>query len=102
MSRVLGFPILDSGSSSKTFGIATLSSGSVTVNTTSISSSSVILLSSMGGGTLTNLGFPIARQSDITDDTSFIIKSVNLATGLLNVVDNNMVAWMILEPTDNP
>lgn len=102
MTRAVGTPILDSASGSKTYGIATLSSGAATITTTSVKTASVIVVTPMAGGTLLNLGLPIVQQADITNGTSFIIRSVTLGTPALNVLDNNKVSWMILEPTDNP
>lgn len=74
-----------------TLGVATLSAGTVTVNTTKVTASSRIFLT-IDGGTLTNVGatYVSARVAG----TSFTISSTN-------VLDASDVAWLIIEPTTN-
>lgn len=74
--------------SNATMGTATLSAGTVTVNTTKVTANSRIFLT-VNGGTLTNVGtvYISARSAG----TSFTISSVN-------VLDASDVAWIIIEP----
>src|SRR5690606_31196463 len=60
--------------SNKTMGIATLSSGTVTVNTTAVTANSRIFLT-VNGGTLTNVGTPYVSARSA--GTSFTITSTN-------------------------
>lgn len=71
-----------------TMGTATLSGGSVTVNTTAVTTNSRIYLS-VNGGTLTNVGSTYISAR--TAGTSFTIASTN-------VLDASNVAWVIIEP----
>lgn len=74
--------------SNAAMGVATLSGGTVTVNTTAVTANSRIFLS-VNGGTLTNVGFlDISTRSA---GTSFTITSSNIA-------DTSTVAWIIIEP----
>jgi hypothetical protein len=72
----------------KTMGIATLSSGTVTVNTTAVTANSRIFLT-VNGGTLTNVGTPYVSAR--SPGTSFTITSTNAS-------DASDVAWLIIEP----
>ena len=72
----------------KTMGIATLSSGTVTVNTTAVTANSRIFLT-VNGGTLTNVGTPYVSARSA--GTSFTITSTNAS-------DASDVAWLIIEP----
>lgn len=67
-------------------GVATLSSGTVTVNTTKVTANSRIFLTAQDG---TMLGSPWVSAR--VAGTSFTITSTNLA-------DTSNVAWMIVEP----
>lgn len=71
-----------------TMGVATLSGGTVTVNTTKVTANSRIFLT-VNGGTLTNVGstYISARVAA----TSFTITSTN-------VLDTSDIAWLIIEP----
>lgn len=71
-----------------TMGVATLVAGTVVVNTTKVTATSRIFLTT-DGGTLTNLGS--VYISARTAATSFTISSTN-------VLDASDVAWVILEP----
>lgn len=72
----------------KTMGIATLSSGTVTVNTTAVTATSRIFLT-VNGGTLTNVGTPYVSARSA--GTSFTITSTNGS-------DASDVAWIIINP----
>lgn len=74
--------------SNATMGVATLSSGTVTVNTTKVTANSRIFLT-INGGSLTNVGatYISARSAG----TSFTISSTNAS-------DASQVAWIIIEP----
>jgi len=80
------FKVDASGGSDAVAGTATLSSGTITVNTSTVKSSSIILIS-YKGASLTNAG--ILSTHSIIDDTSFVIESSN---GL----DDNEVNWWII------
>lgn len=69
-------------------GIATLSGGTVVVNSSSVTANSRIFLT-INGGTLTNVGTPYV--STRTVGTSFTITSTNAS-------DVSDVAWVIIEP----
>jgi hypothetical protein len=69
-------------------GTATLSGGTVTVNTTAVTATSLIYLTSRGDGTFANIGVP--TRGTITAGTSFVINSSN-------VLDNSQVDWIIIE-----
>jgi hypothetical protein len=71
-----------------TMGTATLSGGTIVVNTTKVTANSRIFLS-VNGGTLTNVGAPYVSAR--TGGTSFTISSTN-------VIDSSNVAWIIIEP----
>lgn len=71
-----------------TMGSATLSSGTITVNTTQVTANSRIFLT-VNGGTLTNVGTPYVSAR--TPGTSFTITSTNGS-------DASDVAWIIIEP----
>jgi hypothetical protein len=73
--------------SNATMGTATLSSGTVTVNTTEVTASSRIFLTHQGGGA--NIGFVYISARSAA--TSFTITSSNAS-------DSGSVAWIILEP----
>lgn len=73
--------------SNKYMGTATLSSGTVTVNNTSVASNSLIFLSSMGVS-----GTPgVLSVGTITAATSFVINSSSGS-------DNSTIAWWIINP----
>lgn len=72
----------------KTMGIATLSSGTITVNTTAVTATSRIFLT-INGGTLTNVGTPYVSARSAGN--SFTITSTNGS-------DASNVAWLIIEP----
>ena len=74
------------GGSNAKIGIATLSSGTVTVSTTAVTANSVIFLTDETGGV--NLGN--LSVGTITAGTSFVINSSN-------VLDGSNVAWFIIE-----
>ena len=69
-------------------GLATLSSGTVTVSTTKVTANSRIYLT-INGGTLANVGTPYISAR--VAGTSFTITSTN-------VLDASNVAWFIIEP----
>ncbi len=69
-------------------GVATLSAGTVVVNTTKVTANSRIFLT-IDGGTLTNVG--ATYVSARTAGTSFTISSTN-------ILDASNVAWIIVEP----
>lgn len=75
--------------SNATMGTATLSGGSVVVNTTKVTANSRIFVF-INGGTVTNVG--VHYISAITPGTSFTISSNN---GL----DASTVAWIIIQPS---
>jgi hypothetical protein len=75
-----------SSATNPTAGTVTLVAGSATVNTTSVQTSSIILLT-VQGGTLTNVG--AQHISARTAGTSFTISS-------LNVLDTSTVGWVII------
>jgi hypothetical protein len=68
-------------------GTATLSSGTVTVNTTKVTANSRIYLTVQNGG----LNVGSTYVSTRTAGTSFVITSTNIA-------DASIVAWFIVEP----
>lgn len=68
-------------------GVATLVTGTVTVNTTAVGANSRIFLT-VQGGTLTNLGMPYVSAK--VNGTSFTISSTN-------ILDACDVAWLITE-----
>lgn len=74
--------------SNATMGTATLSSGTITVNTTKVTANSRIFLT-INGGTLTNVGTPYVSARSA--GTSFTITSTNAS-------DASNVAWIIIEP----
>lgn len=74
--------------SNATMGTATLSGGTIVVNTTKVTANSRIFLT-VNGGTLTNVGAPYVSAR--TAGTSFTISSTN-------VLDTANVAWIIIEP----
>lgn len=69
-------------------GTAVLSGGTVVVNTTKVTANSIIILT-VQGGTLTNIGSEYVSAR--TAGTSFTISSSN-------VLDASTVGWLILEP----
>jgi hypothetical protein len=75
-----------SSATNPTAGTVTLVAGSATVNTTSVQTSSIILLT-VQGGTLTNVGAQYISAR--TAGTSFTISS-------LNVLDTSTVGWVII------
>ena len=72
--------------SNSSAGKVTLVAGSATVNTTSVQTSSIILLT-VQGGTLTNVGSQYISAR--TAGTSFTISS-------LNILDTSTVGWVII------
>lgn len=70
-------------------GIATLSGGTVVVNTKKVTASSRIFLT-VQGGTLTHVGSPYVSAR--TAGTSFTISSVN-------ALDTSDIGWLIVEPS---
>lgn len=85
---VAGNGILIKEGTNATMGTATLSAGTVTVNTTAVTANSRIFLT-VNGGTLTNVGSTYISAR--TAGTSFAISSTN-------VLDASQVAWIIIEP----
>lgn len=85
---VAGNGVLIKEGTNATMGTATLSGGTVTVNTTKVTANSRIFLT-INGGTLTNVGstYISARSAG----TSFTISSTN-------VLDASQVAWLLFEP----
>jgi len=73
--------------SNASVGTATLSGGTVTVNTTAVTSSSKIFLTPQTTGALTNIGVPTVGT--IVNGTSFVINSSN-------VLDTSNVNWFII------
>jgi hypothetical protein len=73
--------------SNASVGTATLSGGTVTVNTTAVTASSKIFLTDATTGALTNIGVPTVGT--ITAGTSFVINSSN-------VLDNSNINWFII------
>lgn len=71
-----------------TMGVATLTAGTVTVNTTKVTANSRIFIT-VQGGTLTNVGSTYISAR--TAGTSFTITSTN-------ILDASTVAWFIAEP----
>lgn len=71
-----------------TSGVATLSGGTVTVNTTKVTATSRIQIT-IQGGTLTNVGSTYVASR--IAGTSFTIASTN-------ILDASDVAWLIIEP----
>lgn len=72
-------------------GTATLSSGAVTVSTASVGAASLVFLSIGTPGTLANVGIPYEDHASRVNGTSFKIKSIN-------ILDNSIINWMIVEP----
>lgn len=68
-------------------GTATLVGGTVTVNTTAVTASSLIYLTDATTGSLTNIGTPTVGTK--TAGTSFVINSSN-------VLDTSTVNWLII------
>lgn len=85
--NMVGDLIIDEGTN-RIMGTATLSSGTVTVNTTKVTANSRIFLT-INGGTLTNVGTPYVSAR--SPGTSFTITSTNSS-------DASDVAWLIIEP----
>jgi hypothetical protein len=79
------FTIL-SGASNSSIGIVTLTGGTATVSTSKVASNSVILLT-VQGGTLTNVGSTYISARSV--GTSFTITSTN-------VLDSSIVGWVII------
>lgn len=80
--------------SNKSIGTATLSSGTITVNTTSVSASSIIIVTyNTPSGTLAS-GLSAPAASRIAG-TSFVINSLTTA-GVVNTLDNSTVNWWII------
>lgn len=85
-----GNGILIKEGTNATMGTATLSGGTITINTTKVTANSRVFIS-INGGTLTNVGSVYEDKANRTAGTSFIIKSTN-------VLDAADVAWVIIEP----
>lgn len=73
--------------SNASIGTATLSGGTVTVNTTAVTANSIIQLTDATTGALTNVGAPTVGT--IVAGTSFVINSTN-------VLDASNVNWFII------
>lgn len=73
--------------SNASIGTATLSGGTVTVNTTAVTASSIIFLTDVTTGALTNVGAPTVGT--IVAGTSFVINSTN-------ALDASNVNWIII------
>jgi len=82
------------GGGGATVGTATLVAGTVTVNTTAVTTSSLIFVSyNTPSGTLAaGLSAPTAS---ITNGTSFVINSLTTA-GMVNTLDLSTVRWWII------
>jgi hypothetical protein len=80
--------------SNASIGTATLSSGTITVNTTAVSSSSIIIVNynSPSGTLASGLAAP---TSSIVNGTSFVIRSLT-SSGTTNTSDNSTVNWWII------
>ncbi|MCG2618133.1 hypothetical protein LZZ85_27770 [Terrimonas sp. NA20] len=80
--------------SNASIGTATLSSGTITVNTTAVSSSSIIIVNyNSPSGTL---GSGLAAPTgSIVNATSFVIRSLT-SSGTTNTSDNSTVNWWII------
>lgn len=79
----------------KSMGIVTLSSGTVTVNTTKVTANSRIFLTKQGSATKHGILVVSAR----TAGTSFTITSIDGADGTATQTgDDGQVAWQIIEP----
>jgi hypothetical protein len=75
-------------------GTSTLSSGTLTINTTAVTSSSIIFLTlNTPSGTIGNSYS--APVGSIVDGTSFVINSVD-AAGAVETGDNSTVNWVII------
>jgi hypothetical protein len=85
---VAGNGLLIKEGANATMGTATLSGGTITVNTTKATATSRIFLT-VNGGTLTNVGSPYVSARSA--GTSFTISSTNAS-------DVSDVAWIIIEP----
>lgn len=72
-------------------GTVTLSSGTATVTTASVTASSYIFLSINGAGTLANLGVVYEDTGSRSAGVSFVVKS-------MNVLSNATVVYLIVEP----
>lgn len=80
--------------SNKSTGTATLSSGTVTINNTAVTSSSLIYLTyDTPSGTLAS-GLS-APSGSIVNGTSFVINSLTTAA-VVNTLDNSTVRWWII------
>lgn len=86
--------IIPSGTNARQ-GIATLSSGTVTVSTTAVTANSQIyVVYNTPSGTLASgLSVPVGS---ISAGTSFVINSLTTA-GIVNISDNSTVNWVILD-----
>jgi hypothetical protein len=80
--------------SNASIGTATLSSGTVTINTTAVSSSSLIFVvyNTPSGTLASGLSAP---TGSIVNGTSFIVNSLTTA-GVVNTLDNSTIRWWII------
>lgn len=72
-------------------GVATLSSGTVTVNNTSVTANTRIFIGVDNPGTVANLGSVYEDSTVRSAGTSFTIKSTN-------ILSNATVTWLLIEP----
>lgn len=72
-------------------GTGTLSSGSATINTTAVTSSSIVFIVDQGGGVLANIGSLYEDKPSRVAGTSFAVKSTN-------TLDSSNFGWWIVEP----
>lgn len=89
-----GLNLTETGAAAR-MGVATLTNGTVTVSTTSVTAASRIFLTRrVGAGTTRG----ILTVGTIVAATSFVIRAEDLA-GVLSADDDSDVSWVILEPT---
>jgi hypothetical protein len=79
--------VIPTGGAASIAGQATLSSGTVTVSTTSIKAGSKVFFAHVGSGTAANFG--TLYKGTVTAGTSFVINSTNAS-------DNDAVEWWIV------
>lgn len=88
---VAGNGLLIKEGTNATLGTATLTSGTVTINTSKVTASSRIIAFIDGAGTIANLGTIYEDKPNRVTGVSFIIKSSNL-------LSNSSIVWVIVEP----
>lgn len=86
-NKTFGDKINITTGSNASVGTATLVAGTVTVNTTAVTSSSKIFLTDATTGALTNIGTPTVGT--IVNGTSFVINSSN-------ILDTSNINWFII------